>query len=99
MWTTASALRRYYIPHAMSAENILYIACVMHNLAETLEANLHAGPGGILIERSIFTAIRAKGQAFADDIDNWITPHDVEGTTDGLKIGVSFYHYAVLSGR
>ena len=103
------ALRRSYIPHAMSAENILYVARVMHNLAETLEANLRAGPGGVLIERSIFTAygipknvhasfdafIRAKGQAFADDIDNWITPHDVEGIDDGLKIGVSFYHYVV----
>jgi hypothetical protein len=102
-------LRRSYIPHAMSAENILYVARVMHNLAETLEGNLRAGPGGVLIERSIFTAygipknvhksfdafIRAKGQAFADDIDNWITPHDVEGITDGVKIGVSFYHYVV----
>ena len=103
------ALRRSYIPDAMSPENILYVARVMHNLAETLETNLRAGAGGVLIERSIFTAygipkkvhpsfdafIRAKGQAFADDIDNWITPHDVEGIVDGMKIGVSFYHYVV----
>jgi hypothetical protein len=103
------ALRRSYIPHAMSAESILYVARVMHNLAETLETNLRAAEGGVLIERSIFTAygipkklhpsfdafIRARGQAFADDIDNWITPYDVEGLTDGVKIGVSFYHYVV----
>jgi len=103
------ALRRSYIPHAMSPENIIYVARVMHNLAETLESNLRAGAGGVLIERSIFTAygipkkvhasfdtfIRARGQAFADDIDNWITPHDVEGISDGMKIGVSFYHYVV----
>jgi hypothetical protein len=103
------ALRRSYIRDAMSPENILYVARVMHNLAETLETNLRAGAGGVLIERSIFTAygipkkmqasfdafIRAKGQEFADDIDNWMTPHDVEGIVDGVKIGVSFYHYVV----
>lgn len=103
------ALRRSYIPTAMSAKSILYVARVMHNLAETLETNLRVGDGGMLIERSIFTMhgiskkvhpsfdsfIRAKGQAFADDIDNWFTPHDAEGITDGMKVGVGFYHYVV----
>lgn len=62
-----------------------------------------------LIQRSIFTAhgirrsdhpdfdkfIRARGQMFADDIDNWLSTRDVEGIQDGMQVGVGFYHYIV----
>jgi hypothetical protein len=105
------ATRRSYVPDSLSAENVLYVARVVHNLCETLEFNLRqASTGGKgLIERSIFTRygipkgdhpafdkfIRDRGQAFSDDIDDWITSRDVEGIKDAMQIGVGFYHYIV----
>jgi hypothetical protein len=103
--------RRSYVPDPLSATNIFYIARVVHNLCETLEVNLRpesAGGKG-LVERSIFTQygipkkdhpafdkfIRERGQAFADDVDNWLTPRDQEGIADAMQVGVSFYHYIV----
>ena len=105
------AQMRSYVPNTMSADDILYLARVVHNLCETLEFNYRQRTQGLkgLIERSIFTQygipkkqhvafdkfIREKGQVFSDDIDNWYTSHDVEGVEDGTQIGVSFYHYVV----
>jgi hypothetical protein len=103
--------RRSYVPDPLSATNIFYIARVVHNLCETLEVNLRpesAGGKG-LVERSIFTQygipkkdhpafdkfIRERGQAFADDVDNWLTPRDQEGIADAMQVGVGFYHYIV----
>ncbi len=62
-----------------------------------------------LIQRSIFTVngipkadheafdqfIRVRGQAFADDIDNWLATRDVGGGQDSMQVGVGFYHYIV----
>jgi len=62
-----------------------------------------------LIQRSIFTLhgipksdhaafdqfIRARGQAFADDIDNWLSTRDLGGVHDNMQVGVGFYHYIV----
>jgi hypothetical protein len=105
------AIKRSYVPDPLSVPSILNLARVVHNLCETLEVNLRpASVGGKgLIERSIYTAygipkqdhpafdkfIRARGQAFADDVDNWITDRDAEGIKDGMHIGVGFYHYIV----
>jgi Family of unknown function (DUF6502) len=105
------AVKRSYVPPPLSVPSILNLARVVHNLCETLEVNLRAvaerGEG--LMERTIFTVhgiprdqhpefnkyIRLRGQAFADDIDNWITVRDEEGIKDGMHIGVGFYHYIV----
>lgn len=60
-----------------------------------------------LIQRSIFTAhgipksahaefdgfIRARGEIFAHDIDNWLSTRDIEGIEDRMQVGVGFYHY------
>jgi hypothetical protein len=103
--------RRTYVPDPLSATNIFYVARVVHNLCGTLEVNLRpesAGGKG-LVERTIFTQygvskkdqpafdkfIRERGQAFADDVDNWLTPRDQEGIADGMQVGVGFYHYIV----
>jgi hypothetical protein len=103
--------RRSYVPDPLSAASIFYFARVIHNLCETLEVNLRpesaAGKG--LVERTIFTQygiakkdqpafdkfIRERGQAFADDVDNWLTPRDQEGAADRLQVGAGFYHYIV----
>jgi hypothetical protein len=105
------AIKRSYIPDPLSAQSILNLARVVHNICETLEVNLRvASVGGKgLIERSIFTVhgipkqdhaafdkfIRARGQVFADDIDNWLSVRDVEGIQDGMQVGVGFFHYIV----
>jgi hypothetical protein len=105
------ATGRLYVPDPLSASSIFYVARVVHNLCETLEVNLRpesAGGKG-LVERSVYTQygipkkdhpafdkfIRERAQAFADDIDNWITPRDEEGIADGMHVGVGFYHYIV----
>ena len=105
------AVKRSYVPEPLSVPSIRHLARVMHNLSETLEVNLRpaSADGKGLIERSIYagygipkqdlpafdTFIRARGQIFADDIDNWITDRDVEGIKNGIRIGVGFYHYVV----
>jgi hypothetical protein len=103
--------RRSYVSDPLSRTGIFYFARVVHNLCETLEVNLRpesAGGKG-LVERSIFTQygiskkdhpafdkfIRERGQAFSDDVDNWLTPRDQEGIADGMQVGVGFYHYIV----
>ena len=105
------AVKRSYIPEPLSAPSIFNLARVVHNICETLEVNLRARSQGStgLIERSIFTVhgipkqdhpafdkfIRARGQVFADDIDNWLSVRDTEGIQDGMQVGVGFYHYIV----
>jgi len=105
------AVKRSYIPDPLSSANILLFARVVHNLCEAAEVNLRAesGDGKGLVERIIFTEhgitkqelqafdkfIRTRGQAFADDIDNWLTERDKPGRTDTVNTGVGFYHYIV----
>jgi Family of unknown function (DUF6502) len=105
------AVKRSYVPDPLSLPSLLNLARVVHNVCETLEVNLReASVGGKgLIERTIYTVhgipkeehpafdkfIRARGQAFADDVDNWITARDEEGINDGMHVGVGFYHYIV----
>lgn len=105
------AVKRSYIPDPLSAESILLFARVVHNICETLEVNLRresAGGNG-LIERTVYTVhgirkeelrefdkfIRARGQIFADDIDNWLSDRDQEGRKGAIQMGVGFYHYIV----
>jgi len=105
------AIKRSYIPDPLSAESILLFARVVHNICETLEVNLRAesAGGNGLIERTVYTVhgvgkddlrefdkfIRARGQIFADDIDNWMSDRDDESRKDGIQMGVGFYHYIV----
>ena len=105
------AVKRSYIPDPLSAESILLFARVVHNICETLEVNLRAESvgGNGLIERTVYTVhgvrkedlkdfdkfIRARGQIFADDIDNWLSDRDEEGRKGGIQMGVGFYHYIV----
>ena len=105
------AIKRSYVPDPLSARSIRLFASVVHNLCEAAEVNLRAesAGGNGLIQRTIYTLhgipkenlpafdrfIRDRGQIFADDIDNWLSDLDKEGNTDGVKTGVSFYHYIV----
>jgi Family of unknown function (DUF6502) len=105
------AIKRSYVPDRLSPASIALFARIVHNLCEAAEVNLHAATekGKGLVERIIFTEhgitkqdlkafdgfIRARGQEFADDIDNWLTERDKPGRTDTVNTGVGFYHYIV----
>ena len=105
------AIKRSYIPDPLSVGSILLFARVVHNICETLEVNLRAESvgGNGLIERTVYTVhgirkhdlkefdgfIRARGQIFADDIDNWLSDRDDDGQDDRIQMGVGFYHYIV----
>jgi len=105
------AVKRLYIPDPLSSDSIIGLAHVVHNICETLEINLRSESigGKGLVERTVYTVhgikqedmkefdkfIRARGQIFADDIDNWLSDRDQEGQRNGVKTGVGFYHYIV----
>jgi len=104
------ALTRSYVPEQLSAESIRRFAQVVHNVIETLELNLRtSAQGGRRIERTIFADyglpedelgafdkyLRDRGQIFADDIDNWLSAHSIEGQKNAIQTGVGFYHYVV----
>jgi Family of unknown function (DUF6502) len=105
------AIKRSYVPDPLSPASILLFARVVHNLCEAAEVNLRSesGDGKGLVERIIYTEhgitkqelksfdtfIRTRGQAFADDIDNWLTERDKPDRADTVNTGVGFYHYIV----
>jgi hypothetical protein len=105
------AIKRSYVPDPLSPASILLFARVVHNHCEAAEVNLRAESGKEkgLVERIIYTEhgitkqelklfdtfIRTRGQAFADDIDNWLTERDKPDRADTVKTGVGFYHYIV----
>jgi Family of unknown function (DUF6502) len=105
------AVKRLYVPDPLSTESVLWFARVVHNVCETLEVNFRAesAGGNGLVERTVYTVhgiskkdlkefdkfVRARGQIFADDIDNWLSDRDKEGCEDGIKTGVGIYHYIV----
>jgi Family of unknown function (DUF6502) len=104
------AITRSYVPEQLSAESISRFAQVVHNVVETLELNLRTQtPEGRRIERTIFADhglprdemqafdkyLRARGQLFADDVDNWLTERSIEGKKHVVQTGVGFYHYVV----
>jgi hypothetical protein len=105
------AIKRTYVHEPLSEESIRYMARTIHNLCESFEVNQRqesAGGKG-LMQRTIYTRfglskkdladfnsyVRIRGQTFADDIDNWLTEHDVEGVPSAVRTGVGFYHYTV----
>jgi hypothetical protein len=105
------AVKRSYVPDPLSSRSILLFARIVHNLCEAAEVNLRAESvgGRGLVERTVYTDhgitkrdlgdfdkfIRARGQIFADDIDNWLSDRDKEGSENNIQTGVGFYHYIV----
>jgi len=106
------AVSRSYVPDALTEESIRLIAQMVHNFCETCEFNvrpdIRVGKG--LVQRMVYTRngvspknmekmqgfVRARGQIFADEIDDWIAANQesVE-SPDTVKTGVGFYHYVV----
>ncbi len=104
------ALTRSYKPEQLSAESLRRFAKVVHNVIETLELNLwRAPPGGGRVESMViadhgltpteFKAfdryLRARGQLFLDDVDNWLSTNSREGQAGVIQTGIGLYHYVV----
>jgi hypothetical protein len=104
------AITRSYVPEQLSAESIGRFAQVVHNVIETLELNLRTqAPEDRRLERTVFADhglpreelpefdkyLRARGQLFADDIDNWLTERSVQGSKEVIQTGIGIYHYVI----
>ncbi|MGA2778579.1 MAG: DUF6502 family protein [Steroidobacteraceae bacterium] len=105
------AVSRSYVPDPLSDKSIQLFARVVHNLCEAAELNLRresAGGKG-LMQRNVYTQlgftaddlkafdryIRARGQTFIDDIDNWLSPRDKAGDLNVINTGISLFHFIV----
>jgi hypothetical protein len=106
------ATSRFYVPDPLSAESIRVAAQVVHNVCETLELNLRPDSvgGKGLLQRTVYMRnginkqvldqfsnfVRARGQIFADDIDDWLNAtRDRPESAGSVKTGVGFYQYVV----
>ena len=106
------AVSRSYVPDALSEENIRLIAQIVHNFCETVEFNVRPDSrvGKGLVQRLVYTRngisaknmdklqahVRARGQIFADEIDDWFAANqEPEESPGSVQTGVGFYHYVV----
>ena len=103
--------RREYVPHALDADFLERVGRGVHNFINTIEMNMRkTGPGKGRFERTVRPDrglraedlsrfdeyIREKGQAFLEDIDNWLTKLEQPGAEDDvIQTGVGIYHFVV----
>jgi Family of unknown function (DUF6502) len=106
------AMRRSYVPDPLSEDMIRLIAQLGHNFLESLEINARpeSKGGKGLVQRFVYadiglnadalnrfgTHVRARGQVFADEIDDWLSTNQERKENQGrFKTGVGYYHYVV----
>jgi hypothetical protein len=105
------AAKRSYVPEPLSAVSILLFAKVVHNFCETAELNLRAPDArrSPVMQRIVFTRygitksdlvefdkyIRIRGQAFSDDVDNWLSDRDSPDADRRVNTGIGIYQYIV----
>ena len=106
------AIRRSYVPDPLSDDSIRLVSQIVHNLCETLEVNLRpeSRDGKGLVQRIVYadiglsddalnrfgTHVRARGQVFADEIDDWLASNQEKKENQGrFMTGVGYYHYVV----
>ena len=106
------AVRRSYVPDPLSDDSIRLVAQIVHNLCETLEVNLRpeSRGGKGFVQRIVYADtgisadalqrfgahVRARGQVFADEIDDWLSSNQEKRENQGhFKTGVGYYHYVV----
>ena len=106
-------VRRDYVPHALAPDFLEQVGTGIHDFAHTIEMNMQKeAPGLGRFERSVrpdkglrkadlpmFDAyIRQKGQAWLEDIDNWLTQlpaPDEDPDEEVIQTGVGIYHFVV----
>lgn len=100
------ALKRQYIPQQLDEAKIRLWGSILHDLGTTLEHNL-TRPAQVAprFERRAVSVrvdpralprfrelLEAKGQAFLEDIDDWLTANEVAPDVPGMRLGVGVYH-------
>lgn len=104
-------LRREYVPQTLDPDFLERVGRGVHNFVHTIEFNMQkTGPGKGRFERTVRPDsglrlqdlplfdqyVRQKGQAFLEDIDNWMTKLDQPKTGDEIiQTGVGIYHFVV----
>jgi len=104
-------LRREYVPHTLDPDFLERVGRGVHNFVHTIEMNMRkAGPGKGRFERTVRPDrgmraedlplfdqyVRQKGQAFLEDIDNWLTKLEQPTKADEvIQTGVGIYHFVV----
>jgi hypothetical protein len=106
------AVRRSYVPDPLTDDSIRLVAQIVHNFCETVEMNLRPDSigGKGFVQRIVYSDtgisaealqrfdkhVRARGQVFADEIDDWLTSNQERKESHGrFKTGVGYYHYVV----
>ncbi len=104
-------LRREYVPQTLDPDFLERVGRGVHNFVHTIEFNMQkAGPGRGRFERTVRPDsglraqdlplfdqyVRQKGQAFLEDIDNWMTKLEQPRKGDEVvQTGVGIYHFVV----
>ncbi|HET6629321.1 MAG TPA: DUF6502 family protein [Woeseiaceae bacterium] len=104
-------LRREYVPQMLDPDFLERVGRGVHNFVHTIEMNMQkAGPGKGRFERTVRPDsglrtqdlpsfdqyVRQKGQAFLEDIDNWMTKLEQPKKGDEvIQTGVGIYHFVV----
>ena len=104
-------LTRSYIPEPLHADAIERLGGVLRNFVRTVEVNLEKkSPGTGRFERIVYAddglrvdrladfdrLIRAKGQGFLEELDDWLSSHASDQSQDDfprIQAGVGIYHY------
>ena len=106
------AVRRSYVPDPLTDDSIRLVAQIVHNFCETVEINLRPDSvgGKGFVQRIVYSDtgisaealqrfdkhVRARGQVFADEIDDWLTSNQEKKESQGrFKTGVGYYQYVV----
>jgi hypothetical protein len=104
-------LRREYVPQTLDPDFLERVGRGVHNFVHTIEMNMQkSGPGKGRFERTVRPDsglreqdlalfdqyVRQKGQAFLEDIDNWMTKLEQPSKKDEVvQTGVGIYHFVV----
>lgn len=100
----ATVKSRYYMPVTLDEDALARFGSVVHDLLTTISHNLVTGPELALFEGratndripvaqfDVFRAfVNERGQAFLEDIDDWLTQHSEGGAHEAIRLGTGLY--------
>lgn len=100
----ATVKSRYYMPVTLDEDALARFGSVVHDLLTTIGHNLVTGPEVALFEGratndripvaqfDVFRAfVNERGQAFLEDIDDWLTQHGDAGAHETIRLGTGLY--------
>jgi hypothetical protein len=100
----ATVKSRYYMPMTLDADALARFGSVVHDLLTTIGHNLVTAPEAALFEgratndripAAQLDAFRAflneRGQAFLEDVDDWLTQHTEPNGQETIRLGTGLY--------